>query len=255
LKQIVSIDLLSYATNEPVTQLIADRLPVSLKLALVSTVISIIIAIPLGILAAVKQNSVLDYMTTTVGLFGSSMPGFWLALLLMLLFSVKLNLLPASGTGSFQHWILPCFTAALMPITSMMRTTRSSVLEVIRQDYVTTAEAKGVEKGQIIVKHILRNSMVPVVTIIGISLSGALTGSLIIETVFNMSGLGLLLTNAISFRNYPVIRGCTVFYAAIVCFMNLLVDVIYTAIDPRIKEQFARKKKRRNQSAKKEAVL
>lgn len=237
---------ISYVTGESVNVLIMNRFPLSLKLGLFSTLASVVVAIPLGILAAVKQNSPFDYMSTFVALFGSSMPGFWLALMLMILFSVNLGILPASGLGTWKHWVLPVTCSMLFPITTMMRTTRSSVLEVIRQDYISTARAKGQTEGKIITKHVLRNSMIPVATVIGVSLSSSIGGSLIVETVFTMPGLGLLLMTAINNRNYPIIRGVTILFAIVVCLMNLLVDITYTYIDPRIKTQFfgtVRKKK------------
>ena len=229
---------ISYVTGESVKTLILERFPISLKLGLLSTLAAAILAIPLGILAAVKQNSPYDYMSTLVALLGSSMPGFWLALLLMILFSVKLSWLPAAGLGTWKHWILPIVCSIFFPITSMMRTTRSSVLEVIRQDYITTARSKGQAEDKIIKKHVLRNAMIPVVTVFGTSLSAGIGGSLIVETVFTIPGLGLLLMDAINNRNYPIIRGTTILYAVIVCLVNLLVDILYTFIDPRIKTQF-----------------
>ncbi len=230
----------SFENSRPIMEILMERLPISLKLGIISTLIGVAIAVPLGILAAVKQNSIFDYMSTVFALFGASMPGFWLGMILVILFAVTLKWLPTSGIESFSHWILPCFTAALFPVATIMRTTRSSVLEVIRQDYITTARSKGQSEGKIISKHTLRNSMLPVVTVVGVSMSAAIAGSLIIETVFTMPGLGMLLSTAISLRDYPVIRGCTIIYSVIVCIMNLLVDIIYTFIDPRIKNQFFR---------------
>lgn len=242
---------ISYVTGESVKELILERFPISLKLGLLSTLAAAILAIPFGILAAVKQNSPYDYMSTLVALLGSSMPGFWLALLMMILFSVKLAWLPAAGLGTWKHWVLPIVCSIFFPITSMMRTTRSSVLEVIRQDYITTARSKGQTENKIIKKHVLRNAMIPVVTVFGTSLSAGIGGSLIVETVFTIPGLGLMLMDAINNRNYPIIRGTTILYAVIVCLVNLLVDILYTFIDPRIKSQFFgnRKKKKTAETA------
>lgn len=242
---------ISYVTGESVVGLVMERFPLSLKLGFLSTIAAMLLAIPLGVLAAVKQNGPFDYMSTLVALFGSSMPGFWLALMLMILFSVNLGWLPAAGLGTWKHWVLPIVCSIFFPITTMMRTTRSSVLEVIRQDYITTARAKGQTEGKIITKHVLRNSLLPVVTVVGTSLSASIGGSLIIETVFTLPGLGLLLMDAIANRNYPIIRGTTILYAVIVCLMNLLVDVIYTFIDPRIKSQFFGSGKKKKKQAEK----
>jgi peptide/nickel transport system permease protein len=245
---------ISYVTGEKVLGLVGERFPTSLKLGLISTLAAMVLAIPLGILAAVRQNSPFDYMSTFVAVIGSSMPGFWLALMLMLLFSVKLHWLPAAGLATWKSWVLPVICSVFFPITTMMRTTRSSVLEVIRQDYITTARSKGQTEGKIIKRHVLRNAMIPVVTVVGTSLSAGIGGSMIVETVFTIPGLGLLLMEAISNRNYPVIRGITILYAIIVCFMNLLVDVTYTFIDPRIKSQFAgSSRKKTKKVAEKEA--
>lgn len=239
----------SFDNSQPVMEIIVVRLPVSLKLGIISTLIGVVIALPLGILAAVKQNSIYDYMSTVFALFGASMPGFWLGMILVILFAVTLKWLPTSGVDSIKSWILPCITAGLFPVATIMRTTRSSVLEIIRQDFITTARAKGQSEGSIISKHTLRNSMLPVITVIGVSMSAAIAGSLIIETVFTMPGLGMLLSGAISTRDYPIIRGCTIIYSIIVCVMNLLVDITYTIVDPRIKNQFFGEKKKINKAA------
>lgn len=239
----------SFDNSQPVMTIIVDRLPVSLKLGIISTLIGVVIALPLGILAAVKQNSVYDYLSTVFALFGASMPGFWLGMILVILFAVTLKWVPTSGVDSIKSWILPCITAGLFPVATIMRTTRSSVLEIIRQDFITTARAKGQSEGAIISKHTLRNSMLPVITVIGVSMSAAIAGSLIIETVFTMPGLGMLLSGAISTRDYPIIRGCTIIYSIIVCVMNLLVDIVYTMVDPRIKNQFFGEKKKKIKAA------
>lgn len=240
----------SYTNSQPVTGEILKRMPISFALGLMSTFLSILVAVPLGIVAALKRNSLYDYGTTVVALFGSSMPNFWVAMLFMLLFGVALGWLPVSGLGSWKNWVMPTLVAMLFPLSIMMRTTRSSVLEVARADYITTARAKGQSETKIVTKHILRNSMMPVITVIGTSLSAAMAGSLIVEVVFAFPGLGLLLSNAISSRNYPIIRGTTVCYSILVCLMNLVVDLVYTAVDPRIKSQFfgVRGKKRKEEN-------
>jgi peptide/nickel transport system permease protein len=229
---------LSYTNNQKVSELIMGRLPISFVLGFLSTGLSIVIAVPFGIIAALKRNSVYDHSSTIISLLGSSMPNFWIAMLLMLLFGVRLGWLPVNGVGTWKHWVMPVFVSALFPVSMMMRTTRSSVLEIVRADYITTARAKGQAETKIVTRHVLRNSMLPVVTVIGSSLSASLVGSLITEVVFSFPGLGLLLSTAIGARNYPIIRGITVVYAIVVCVLNLVVDLIYTAIDPRIKTQF-----------------
>ena len=245
---------ISYVTGESVNALIAKNFPVSLKLGLLSTLLATVVAVPLGIVAAVKRNSPYDYISTFFGLFGSSMPGFWLALMLMILFAVELKILPATGLGTWKHWILPVVCSIFFPVTTTMRTTRSSVLEVIRQDYITTARSKGQAESKVITKHVLRNAMIPVVTVVGTSFSASIGGSFIIETVFTLPGLGLLLMEAIGNRNYPIIRGVTILYAVIVCCINLMIDIIYAFIDPRIKSQFFGTKKAKKKAESKEAA-
>lgn len=236
---VTRLDLgISYTNSQSVSEQILSRIPLSFALGFLSTGLSIVVAIPLGIIAALKRNSVYDYSSTVISLVGSSMPNFWIAMLLMLLFGVTLAWLPVNGIGTWKHWIMPVFVSALFPVSMMMRTTRSSVLEVVRADYITTVRAKGQSETKIVTKHVLRNSMLPVITVIGSSLSASLAGSLIVEVVFSFPGLGLLLSSAIGSRNYPVIRGTTVVYAIIVCVLNLIVDLVYTAVDPRIKTQF-----------------
>lgn len=239
----------SYTNSQSVSTQIWECIPTSFALGFLSTGLSVVIAIPLGIIAALKRNSLYDYSSTVISLIGSSMPNFWVAMLMMLLFGVILRVLPVTGIGTWRHWIMPVFVSALFPLSMMMRTTRSSVLEVIRADYISTARAKGQTETKIVTKHVLRNSMLPVITVIGSSLSASLAGSLIVEVVFTFPGLGLLLSNAIGARNYPIIRGVTIIYAIVVCVMNLVVDLIYTVVDPRIKSQFfgaAKRKKAKN---------
>lgn len=221
-----------------VSTLIVQRLPVTIEIGVLSTLFSVLIGVPLGILAAVKQNTPIDYGTTVFGVGLSAIPNFWLAQILMLIFGLKLHLLPISGLGSWKNLVLPIIATGIGPITMMMRMTRSSMLEVIRQDYIRTARSKGLTEKQVIWKHALKNAMIPVATIIGMSLGVAMTGSIIAETIFNIPGLGLLMNSSINGKDYITVQGCVLVCAFIVTAMNLVTDICYAFIDPRIKAQY-----------------
>lgn len=234
----------SYQTKQPVFSEIMDRFPTTFKLGVLSIALSIIVGIPLGILAATKQNSVFDYISSIVALVGAAMPGFWLALILLIVFAVNLKWLPVSGLSTFKHWILPTIAVGVMPIASIMRTTRSSMLEVIRQDYMRTARAKGLGERQAIFGHALKNALIPVVTVIGLQLGLVLGGTMVLEAIFNIPGLGMYMYSAIAAKNYPAIQGCVLFCAIVVSLVNLLIDLIYAFIDPRIKSQYVSSRKK-----------
>lgn len=226
---------ISYVTGESVIELVMERFPLSLQLGFLSTIAAMLLAIPLGVLAAVKQNSPFDYMSTLLALFGSSMPGFWLALMLMILFSVILGWLPAAGLGTWKHWVLPIVCSIFFPITTMMRTTRSSVLEVIRQDYITTARAKGFSTRYILLKHAMPNAMLPMITVIAMNLSMVVGGAIQLETLFSWQGLGKLMYEALIRRDYPLLQGCFVITTVAVVATNFVTDCVYALIDPRVK--------------------
>lgn len=240
----------SYKTKRPVATELADRFPTTLKLGILGVLITVIIGVPFGIISATRQYSVLDYGVTTVSLFFASMPNFWLALMLILIFSLNLGWLPATGLSTWKHWILPAAALGLSPIASVTRITRSSMLEVIRQDYIRTARAKGLGEGVIIRRHALKNALIPVITVVGMQLGMIMGGSVVIEAIFAIPGIGSLLQDAINNRNYPVIQGSVLMLSLCICVMNLLVDLIYAAVDPRIRAQYTSSKKRRKAPAK-----
>jgi peptide/nickel transport system permease protein len=180
----------------------------------------------------------------------AAMPGFWLALMMIIVFSVNLGWLPATGVTTWKGYILPVVCNALGSVAVVVRMLRSSMLEVIRQDYIRTARAKGLTEGMIIRKHALKNALMPVITIIGMQVSMIMGGSVIIETIFNIPGLGLYMMNGISGRDYPIICGCVLIISLCVCVMNLVVDLVYAFIDPRIKAQYSKGKKKHRKSEK-----
>lgn len=233
----------SYRTKLPAFSEVLTRFPTTLKLAVGGITLVIILGIPLGIIAAVKQYSVFDNVSMVAALVLNSMPGFWLGIMLILLFAVKLGLLPATGAGDWKSYILPCVTLAAGMMASVVRMTRSNMLEVIRQEYICTARAKGASERRIIFHHALRNALLPVVTIVGLNFSSLLGGTLIIETVFNIPGLGALMINAVRSKDIPLVMAGVLFVALLGGFINLLVDVLYVFIDPRLKSQFIKGKR------------
>ena len=230
----------SYTTRQSVTNEILGRFPTTLLLGVLGVCITVCIGIPFGVISATKQGSVLDYIVTFVSLFFASMPSFWLALMMMLLFSLKLKWLPASGLDTWLGFIMPCLSLGLSPVATVTRLTRSSMLEVIRADYIRTARAKGIAEHAVIVRHALRNALIPVITNVGIQLGHIMAGSVVIESIFGIAGIGTLMVNAINMKNYPVVQGCVLFLSISVCVINLIVDLIYSVVDPRIKAQIIR---------------
>lgn len=225
----------SYSYKRPVTEIIGERIGTTVTLGIFSVIVTVVLGIPLGILAATKQNTAFDYSATTLAIILAAFPSFWLALMLILLFSVKLGWLPISGLGSWKHWILPVVTSGLFPMANIFRMTRSSVLECIRQDYVRTARSKGIPERRVLWKHILPNGMIPVATSVGLMAGFAMTGTIIIESIFNIPGLGLLLNGAIGKYDYNLMRGVVVVSAIMICGCNLITDVVYAFLDPRIR--------------------
>ena len=246
----------SYMTLRPITQILTapgqggSRLWVSIKLGLMSCILTCLIAIPIGIICAVKQNSPLDYGITTLSIFIASMPGFWVALMLIILFCQKLQWLPVSGLSSWKGYILPVLCNALSPLAVTSRMTRSSMLEVIRQDYVRTARSKGLKERKVIMGHALKNALIPVITVVGAQFSMVIGGSVIIESIFNIQGMGALLVTAIGNRDYSEIIGVTIILSAFTMVMMLVVDLVYAAVDPRIKAEFSKNSKKRKKASK-----
>ena len=230
----------SYSTKQPVTTAIAERLPATVKLAFISCLFAIVIGVSVGIISAVRQYSIIDNLSRVLALVGISIPNFWLALLLVLFFSVKLGWLPASGLYGPLYYIMPMISISAVSVATFARMTRSTMLEVIRQDYVRTARAKGQKESVIIFKHALRNALIPIVTVVGIQFATALVGAVVNEQVFAIPGLGKLMVDAIKSRDYPVVQGGVLVIAILFSVLNLVIDVLYAFIDPRIKSQYIR---------------
>ena len=249
--------------GEPVTQLVAERLPATVELALASMLVAIIIALPIGVYSAIKHNSLWDHSGMTVALVGISVPNFWLGIMLIFFLGGQLNLLPVAGRLTYgvnvtpvtqlvlvdaliagdlaafwdavKHILLPAITLGTSFAAIITRISRSSVLEVIRQDYITTARAKGLSERTVIWKHTLRNALITIITILGLQLGALLSGSVITETVFSWPGIGSLLIQSITTRDYKLAQGVIFFFALVYFFVNLMVDLLYTWVDPRIR--------------------
>ncbi len=228
----------SYRTGKPVFDEILSRFPTTFWLALLSMIISSIVGIILGIVSAVKQYSVLDNTFTTLAMLLSAIPGFWLGLMLMLLFSLQLGWLPSSGIDTWAGYVLPVVTLSLGGAASQMRLTRSTMLETIRSDYIRTARSKGAPENVVIWKHALKNALLPVITSMGMNFGAGLGGAVIIETVFGMPGLGMLIVNSIRQKDTPTVMAATLFLAFLFCLVMLVVDILYAYIDPRIKAKY-----------------
>jgi peptide/nickel transport system permease protein len=225
----------SFRYNAPVTTQIRDKFPNTATLALAAMLFAIVFAIPLGILAAVFRGTIIDHLAMTIALAGISMPNFWLGPLLAILFAVRLGWLPVSGIGGLSHLILPAVTLGAALSAILARMTRASVLEELRELYVLAARARGASGVRAVVRHAFRNSLIPIVTIVGLQFGAVLTGTIITETIFAWPGIGRLLIQAISFRDYPLVQGCILFISITYVAMNLLTDLTYGLLDPRIR--------------------
>ncbi len=253
----------SFKFGEPVTNVIKQRLPATLELALFSIVIAILLAIPLGVWAGAKPNSWIDNLGTTFGLFGISMPSFWLAIMLILLLAGVLNVLPTSGRSTYgvagpeitgfylvdsliqknwnavrdalSHIFMPALALGVNMLGILMRVTRSAVLEVMNEEYVTTARAKGLAEANVVWRHVTSNALIPVITVVGLELGTLLSGSIIVETVFSWPGSGSLLITALNARDYPLVTGLVMTYTAAFVLINLIIDGLYAVVDPRIR--------------------
>ena len=225
----------SLRTNQPVVREITQRLPATFELALASMTIALLIAIPLGIIAAVNAGTAVDHAATTLALVGISMPSFWLGPLLAIVFSIELGWLPVSGRGTLAHLVLPAITLGAPLAAVLARMTRASLLEELRELYVLAAMARGVSRTRAVLRHAFRNSLIPIVTILGLQFGAVLTGAVVTETIFAWPGVGRLLIQSITARDYPAVQGCILFIAVIYVSMNLLVDIAYGFLDPRIR--------------------
>ena len=228
----------SYITKRSVAQEVLAAFPATLELSALAMVIAILVGLPCGILSAIKQYSIFDTVTMIFAMIGLSMPVFWLGLLLILLFSVHLRWLPSSGFGTFKAMILPAVSLSAQAISMVTRMTRSSMLEVIRADYIRTARAKGQKESVVIWVHALHNALIPVVTLCGLQFGHLLAGAILTESIFAIPGIGRLMVTSIMQRNYPVVQGGVLFIAIAFSIVNLLVDLVYAYIDPRIKAQY-----------------
>jgi peptide/nickel transport system permease protein len=235
----------SYSTLTPVSSLLRERLPNTLLLGGLALLLSVAVSIPLGIASALRRNSVLDRALTGFAFLGVSVPVFWLAIILVIIFSVELHVLPSGNmftvgesfslVDRIKHLVLPVVTLLVLNLATLTRYTRSAMIDVLGQDYIRTARAKGLESRTVIYRHALRNAMIPVITIIGVFLPNAVAGAAITETVFAWPGMGLLAVNAADTRDYPVVLGATLTVAVIVVLSNLLTDLLYGVLDPRIR--------------------
>ena len=225
----------SLGENRPVTELIAARIGYTAQLGLAAILVALLIGIPAGILAALYHNSLWDRLLMAGAFFGQSAPAFFVGIVLILIFSLNLRLLPSSGKGTWQHLILPAFTLSTGLLASMARMTRSSMLEVIRQDYVRTARAKGLSSRGVVLRHCLRNAAIPVLTLFGFSVGVLIGGPAITETVFAWPGIGRFAVRSIAIRDYPLIQYIVLLVAASVVTVNFMVDVLYGILDPRIR--------------------
>lgn len=225
----------SYVSKQSVTKLVKDTLPATLQLALASFVIAVVVSIPIGIFVALKRNTIWDLLGNVLALVGQAMPNFWLALMLMLIFAVKLKVLPISGRENLSNMVLPVLTLALAATGYFVRMVRSSMLEVLGQEYIRTARGKGVKEMMVVSKHALKNALIPVITVMGIHFGNLLSGAFVIETVFAWPGLGRLGVTALFSRDFAVIQGVVLVSTAIFVIVNLVVDILYTFLDPRIR--------------------
>ncbi|HET8629724.1 MAG TPA: nickel ABC transporter permease [Thermomicrobiales bacterium] len=225
----------SWRSNQPVTAIILSQLPATLQLTAAGLGLAIVIGVVLGLIAAVRQNSWADNLSMVLALVGVSMPSFWLGLLLLFLFSLRLGWVPATGYGGWKRLILPAFTLGLQAAAIIARLVRSSVLEVLRQEYIVTARAKGLAERSVLVRHALRNALIPVVTVVGLQFGGLLGGAVIIETVFARQGIGRVAVAAINDKDFPLIQGIVLFAAVVYTLVNLVIDIFYAWLDPRIR--------------------
>ena len=231
----------SYSNSIAVSTSLLERFPRTLTLASISILITVVIGIPLGIIAATHQGKWQDYLSVVLSMVGISLPGFWLALMMIVFFCVKHRWLPPYGIGSWKNYVIPIISNSLHGIAMITRQCRTDVLEVIRSDYVTTARAKGVSEHNTIYKHVMPNALIPLITSVGSSFAHSLGGTVITESIFTIPGIGLLMTNAINSLDYPVVRGGVVVIAIAFSFVMLIVDLIYAMVDPRIKAQYVGK--------------
>ncbi len=222
-------------TGQPVSDMLRDAAPVTLKLNAIAFAISLSVAIPVGVAAAVRRNSLFDYTSMVGATLGIALPSFWISLMLIIIFALKLGWLPSSGSGSWKNYVMPVAVLATEQTALLARVARGSTLEILRQDYVTTARAKGLANRVVITRHVLRNAMLPIMTLIGLRLAFLLSGTLIVETIFAWPGIGRLFIDSVFRLDYQVVQAIVLLLAVLVVLMNLLTDLLYAVIDPRIR--------------------
>lgn len=243
----------SYKTMGPVTDDVGFRIPISLKLAVITTLIMVILGIPLGVMCAVKQYRAFDIIVNALAMFLGSIPAFWLGLMLIMAFSVNLGWFPTYGTGTFRHWVLPVFTLLLPFLANYVRQVRSAMLDCIRQDYVRTARSKGAKESYVIFREALKNAMLPIITLTGGTFATMIGGAVLVEKVFAIPGVGFKIVEAINTRDMPTLLACTMILAIFTIIVQLVVDLSYALVDPRIRSSFAGKKKKKEAKKLKEA--
>jgi len=226
----------SILNRKAVSEMIVEKLPVTAELGIAAFTLAYAIAIPLGIIAALNRNSIFDWLSMVVSLIGVSMPGFWLGLILIFIFALKLRALPPTGYGEFNQLILPALALGLPRMGRIARITRSTVLEVIGQDYIRTAHAKGLTEWVVVLKHALRNAMIPIISLMGLDLGYIIGGSVVIENVFARNGIGNMMLGAITSRDFPVLQGSMFVLALAIILSNILADLSYMVVDPRIRQ-------------------
>jgi ABC-type dipeptide/oligopeptide/nickel transport system permease component len=225
----------SYRSGEPIRDLLLDRLPKTLQIASLAMLFSLAIAVPIGVMSAVRRNSIVDHGARGASLIFSSLPSYWLGYVLILLFAVRLHWLPVAGSGTWRHAVLPAVTLGLGGAAMLIRLTRSEMLEVLGQDYVRTARAKGLAERRVLAGHAFRNALMPLTTMAGMQFAGLLSGAVIVETVFAWPGVGRLAVDAVGARDYPMIQAFVVLSGSLFLAINLVVDIVYTWCDPRIR--------------------
>jgi oligopeptide transport system permease protein len=225
----------SFRSGRPVSDIIGDGFPVSAQLGLQALLIALGFALPLGVISALKQNTMIDYGSLLFATIGTTIPSFVIAIVFIYVFGVTFHLLPFVGWSTPAHWVLPTIILALGPMAFLTRITRAAMLEAIRQDYVRTARAKGLREQAVIVTHVMKNAMIPIATIVGPATAGLITGSIIIEGIFSIPGIGRQFLQSILARDYPMIMAVYLLYAFLICLANLSVDLVYGLLDPRIK--------------------
>ena len=228
----------SYKDGMPVLTKLLEALPYTAELTFCAVMLALIIGIPAGIISATKQYSIFDRIASVLALIGFSTPNFWLSIMLILVFSVNLKWLPVSGTGSILHLVLPSIALGVQSAAVFTRMTRSSMLEVLNMDYIRTARAKGLSERVVILKHALKNALIPVITVVGLQIGLLFGGAILTETVFAWPGVGRLMIDSIRAKDTPVVQGGVIFTASIFVFINLLVDILYAYVDPRVKAQY-----------------